>query len=1346
MTKTPFRLAFACIVFTCFAYGAQPWDASFHQNIHEILEASAKITPADHPEVVLLLEDCRYFVRTGGRIERKIHKVYRVDQQDAVEDWSSIEQEYQPWYQETPELKARVITKEGAVRWLDPKTIADAPARQFESSVFSDERVLRAPLPNVAQGAIVEIEILIRDKAPLLDAGTVTRISVPQNVPLESFHIQVRADPGVKIHTSSKLLPEPALAKGSSFQIDSTIGPLPVKKHMEWNLPADETETPYFAFSTGESWNAIASRYASIVDQKIQGADLKQFMEGINLQGPARDVAARLAAKLHHDVRYTGVEFGEAAIVPVPPLETIQRGYGDCKDKATLLVAMLRAAGLKADVALLNASSELDVDTDLPGMGMFNHAIVYVDANPPLWIDATAQDVRVGFLPSDDEGRRALIANRSSQALTMTPQSRSENMREVQHITVKMSEMGSGTIQDDLEVTGASLEPLLRTAYGKEVPKSKEQIEKWVKSNFAAKSLGTYEVMRRDDMSRAFHMNVEALDALTASTGLDDAGVALSPGLLFQRLPYALQSEPEKDAPARVHDFVISSPYQMELQYRILPPALFKPSKLPASEEIKLGSATLKKTFETKADGSIEAKYFFDSGRRRITPAEFTAFRNAVLEQAKRPVELIAFVPETGELLAIGQMSKAIEMLQESIKRDPKNFRLHMRLGNALINVGLGDAGREEARIARDLDPQSPLVWENLGMAEQYDAFGRLRQGDWNPGEAEKALRKAIELDKEDKIAPLNLAILFEFNSQGWRYGSGARMDEAVAQYRELSKKPQHSAMVEQNLAIALMRMSQWAASRDVLQKSGYSQGALPDVLTAVEESPARAIIKAQAAYPDPQQRASHMLSVAQSLVMLRRYNAASLLLSAAGRLINAPEIQTRAELMKKIKPWQEQLVKEDDPRWPVQQLMLCLVRGTLTMDQIHAIGSKRVRLPNPDEFRSFHFGFANERHKMVQAGLEEETVVDLMISLMDMDKDGDETHGYRIKVTAPGTSSLFSVFVIKEDGKYRFLDAAGPGGMDGIGQVVLDLLEAGDLKAAQWWLDQAVSYSEAREDGTGRPAVIGLWSGTTEAGRGPAAARIAAASLLGAGSGSPKALAMLEAARAKASNATERSQLDIAICETLTAGKKWPELVIAAQRLSATKLFHEEGFRFFIKGAKNAGKWKELEAEAAKALAANKDHVPAMRAMILAKLREGDNKSVSEWLKKLSAARFIGTDERIFGAWVEMSQGTASTESLTRMKEGKDVPTSNNSFTYVEALLEAVLRNADEALPHLKTAVQGEDINGLPAIAWAVHGKVCEQLHLATCAKESSAKARTIAESKKDDEASAWLLGLPKP
>ena len=62
----------------------------------------------------------------------------------------------------------------------------------------------------------------------------------------------------------------------------------------------------------------------------------------------AAEKEAAIVDYLDREVRYTGIEFGEAAIVPHDPAETLAKKYGDCKDKATLLVAMLRAAGIPA--------------------------------------------------------------------------------------------------------------------------------------------------------------------------------------------------------------------------------------------------------------------------------------------------------------------------------------------------------------------------------------------------------------------------------------------------------------------------------------------------------------------------------------------------------------------------------------------------------------------------------------------------------------------------------------------------------------------------------------------------------------------------------------------------------------------------------------------------------------------------------------------------------------------------------------------------------------------------------------------------------------------------------------
>ena len=132
--------------------------------------------------------------------------------------------------------------------------------------------------------------------------------------------------------------------------------------------------------------------------------------------------------------------------MPHNPAETLALKYGDCKDKATLLVAMLRAAGIPSYVALLNAGSRLDVPSELPGMGLFDHAIVYVPGKP-CTLDRCDRSIRTpGQLPINDQGRHALIARPESTALTLTPESASRDNVLLELREIRLGENGPATV------------------------------------------------------------------------------------------------------------------------------------------------------------------------------------------------------------------------------------------------------------------------------------------------------------------------------------------------------------------------------------------------------------------------------------------------------------------------------------------------------------------------------------------------------------------------------------------------------------------------------------------------------------------------------------------------------------------------------------------------------------------------------------------------------------------------------------------------------------------------------------------------------------------------------------
>src|SRR5262249_38902081 len=90
-------------------------------------------------------------------------------------------------------------------------------------------------------------------------------------------------------------------------------------------------------------------------------------------------------------VRYVGVEIGMSAFRPHAAADVHKNLYGDCKDKATLLISMLGLAGIKAHPVLLKAEERRPVSQGLPSLNAFNHCIALADVGgKEVWLDATA--------------------------------------------------------------------------------------------------------------------------------------------------------------------------------------------------------------------------------------------------------------------------------------------------------------------------------------------------------------------------------------------------------------------------------------------------------------------------------------------------------------------------------------------------------------------------------------------------------------------------------------------------------------------------------------------------------------------------------------------------------------------------------------------------------------------------------------------------------------------------------------------------------------------------------------------------------------------------------------------
>ena len=156
------------------------------------------------------------------------------------------------------------------------------------------------------------------------------------------------------------------------------------------DVPIDVPVFASTAYASWSDWNAVARWGAALYEQDLTLPD--ELAERVAMLR-RRPRAERITAAIRiaqDEVRYMSDAVGLGAYVPRTPAVTWANGYGDCKDKSLLLVALLRAMGVKADVALANTEAGHALRTYAPTPTAFDHVIVRIGGQRrPSYVDAT---------------------------------------------------------------------------------------------------------------------------------------------------------------------------------------------------------------------------------------------------------------------------------------------------------------------------------------------------------------------------------------------------------------------------------------------------------------------------------------------------------------------------------------------------------------------------------------------------------------------------------------------------------------------------------------------------------------------------------------------------------------------------------------------------------------------------------------------------------------------------------------------------------------------------------------------------------------------------------------------
>lgn len=135
-----------------------------------------------------------------------------------------------------------------------------------------------------------------------------------------------------------------------------------------------------------------------------------------------RDKIKTIYDYVRKNVRYIAEEESLGAIVPRPPLKVLERGFGDCKDKAFLITSLAKEYNLPVKFVLISTEYTPTFKSYVH-RSLFNHAICLAQIDgKDVFMDPTCKECEFENLPDHDMGHNALIVdNKNSQYYTAVP-------------------------------------------------------------------------------------------------------------------------------------------------------------------------------------------------------------------------------------------------------------------------------------------------------------------------------------------------------------------------------------------------------------------------------------------------------------------------------------------------------------------------------------------------------------------------------------------------------------------------------------------------------------------------------------------------------------------------------------------------------------------------------------------------------------------------------------------------------------------------------------------------------------------------------------------------------------
>ncbi len=412
----------------------------------KVMAAAAEITPAQYP-------DC-----DSATVEQKSVRVYQADGTGECQDETFVKvltekgrrdnrtltMNFMLPYTTVAVPRLEVIKPDGETIPVDvaansKESIDDS---QMAENIYDPNmRVLQVNIPSLNLGDVVHSVERETIERPFID-GQYAEENVfegPGFIRHITYEVHAPADRPLKRMALRDEVPGTVTASTQPGTNNTMVYRWEVnnvpRMFDEPSMPPYEMVLQRLFVSTLPDWAAVSKWYWNLSQPHLEATtpELKQTVK--ELTADAKTDMDRIKALFYYvsnKIRYMGItpEKDRPGFEPHDVCITFDKKYGVCRDKAALLVSMLRLAGLNAYPVLVSVGTHKDAEVPDP---FFNHAIVGVELEKGqiVLMDPTDENTRE-LLPAEDCNQSYLVARPEGDTIRLSPiQPPEENMMRI---------------------------------------------------------------------------------------------------------------------------------------------------------------------------------------------------------------------------------------------------------------------------------------------------------------------------------------------------------------------------------------------------------------------------------------------------------------------------------------------------------------------------------------------------------------------------------------------------------------------------------------------------------------------------------------------------------------------------------------------------------------------------------------------------------------------------------------------------------------------------------------------------------------------------------------------------